>query len=452
MPIPEATTSPEAGAATVAALLGEAASHYRAGRAGPGLEACRRALALDPRRADALALAGALAFQAGEVEEAVGHYTAAIALKPDFAEAHYNLGNALLRLERGEAAVEAYRRAARLRPDLVPIHNNLGTALQLLRRFGEAAVAYRAALALAPQAAELHRNLGIVLHEDGDRDGAILAFRQALALKPDWESVWRSLANVLLEKGDWRAAREACDRSLRQAPGNIEALGLKALALGELGDRAGERYLVDLERFVRVIEFTTPPPGFASMAAFHAALAGHALGHPTLKLPPVNDTHYHCPTLRITSEFLAEPKGPAAAFERMIESAVSDYLGRIAQADPTHPYLVNPPRGWRLTSWAAVLDGEGNLNPHVHYDGYVSGVYYAQIPEPIGAPGQGEAGWLELGASPTRFPCRRQPDTLAIEPRPGRMILFPSYFYHRTLAFTAPAPRVSIAFDATPLY
>ncbi len=441
-----------AGAAAVVALLGQAASYYRSGQHSEGLRVCREALAIDPDRPDALALAGALAFQAGEIGEAVAHYSAAVARKPDFAEAHYNLGNALQRIGRGEAAVEAYRKAARLRPDLVPIHNNLAIALQSLRRFDEAAAAFRAALALAPNAAELRRNLAIVLQEAGDIDGAIVAFRQALAIKPDWESVYRSLANALLEKGDWRAARDACDASLRLSPGNIEALGLKSLALDELGDRAGARYLVDFDRFVRTVEFTTAPAGFAGMAEFNAALARHALDHPTLHLPPKTDAHYHCPTLRITGEFLAEPKGPAASFERMIERAVSDYVARIAQADRAHPYLVNPPRRWQLTSWAAVLDGEGNLNPHVHYDGYVSGVYYAQIPQPIGAAGQGKAGWFELGAPPSRFPCKAEPHTLTIEPREGLMILFPSYFYHRTLPFSAPAPRISIAFDATPIY
>lgn len=435
-----------------AALFNEAASLYRAGCHREGLEVCRRLLAVQPERPDALALAGMLAFRTGAIDEAATHYAAAIARQPDFAEAHYNLGNALLQLGRGEEAVAAYRSAARLRPQLVPIQNNLGNALQALRRFDEAAEAYRAALALAPHAPELHRNLAIVLQESGDLDGAIAAFRRAVALNPGWESLHRSLANALLEKGEWRAALDACEASLRLNPGNIEALGLKSLALDELGDREGARYLVDFDRFVRMVDFSTPPEGFAGMAEFNAALARHALGHPTLHLPPVSDAHYHCPTLRITDEFLAEPKGPAAPFERMVDSAVSDYFRRIAQADPTHPYLVNPPRGWKLTSWAAVLDGEGNLNPHVHYDGYVSGVYYAQIPQPIGAPGQDDAGWFELGASPSRFPCATARETRKIQPKEGLMILFPSYFYHRTLPFSAPEPRISIAFDATPLY
>src|SRR5205807_1231195 len=118
--------------------------------------------------------------------------------------------------------------------------------------------------------------------------------------------------------------------------------------------------------------------------AFNAALARHALSHPTLTLPGADDPHYHCPTLRITGEFLAEPKGPAAALETMMMQAVGDYLAEIGGSGGTHPYLVKPPRRWELTSWAAVLDRQGNLNPHIHYDGYVSGVYYCQIPESMG--------------------------------------------------------------------
>ena len=159
-------------------------------------------------------------------------------------------------------------------------------------------------------------------------------------------------------------------------PANIEALGLKAVALEELGDREGARHLVDFERFVQVLDFAAPPEGYDDMAAFNAALARHALEHPTLSVPPEADPRYHCATLRITEEFLAEPKGPASVFERMIETAVDGYIRGFARRDPSHPFLVSPPRRWQLTSWAAVLDGEGNLNPHVHYAGYISGVYY----------------------------------------------------------------------------
>lgn len=436
---------------TPAPLLEQIATLYRAGRRREALDACRRLLAFERGRADVMALAGKIAMELGDVAEAAAQYSAAVARKPDFAEAQYNLGNALMRLERREEAVVAYREAARLRRDLLPAHANLGNALYALGRYDEAVASYRRAVTLAPGAAEAHRNLGIALHEAGDLDGSIASFRRAVALKPDWTQALQSLANSLMERGEWQPAVETCDAWLRLSPANVEALGLKAVALEELGDREGARHLVDFERFVQVLEFAAPPDGYDDMAAFNAALARHALEHPTLSLPPEADPRYHCASLRITEEFLAEPKGPASVFERMIETAVDGYIRGFARRDPSHPFLVNPPRRWQLTSWAAVLDGEGNLNPHVHYAGYISGVYYPRIPEPIGAPGQGEAGWFELGGNPARFPCKTAPQTRAIRPREGMMLLFPSYFYHRTVPFRSTEPRVSIAFDAVPL-
>ncbi len=68
----------------------------------------------------------------------------------------------------------------------------------------------------------------------------------------------------------------------------------------------------------------------------------------------------------------------------------------------------------------------------------------------MGAPEQGHAGFFELGPPPEQFPLKAAPDALAIKPEEGLMILFPSYFYHRTIPFEAKERRISIAFDAVP--
>ncbi len=439
------------GASPLSLLRQQAIAHYRAERREEALATVRQLLALAPKDAEVLAFAGSVAGELGRGEEAVAYYEAAVAARRDFAEAHYNLGLALMRLERPEKAVEAYRRAARLRPELMPIHNNLGIALQALGRWDEAAAAYRRAAALDAGNAEVRRNLGIALWSAKKIDDAVAALREAIALQPGVSKAHSSLANLLLEERAPADVVAACDAWLARCPGTIEAIGLKSVALALLGDREGAEHLVDLDRFVRVIRFEAPPPGFASMRDFNAALTRHALEHPTLRLPPESDPHYHCPTLRITGEFLAEPKGPAAALETIMRQAVSEYLADLARGDRMHAYAAAPPQRWRLISWAAVLDRQGNLLPHIHYDGYVSGVYYCRMPASIGAPDQGQAGWFELGRLPDHFAPPSPPKTRAIRPEEGLMILFPSYFYHRTVPFTAPEHRISIAFDANPV-
>lgn len=446
------SSAPGAASPTLIAMLRQQAmAQYRAGNRAAALEACRQLLRLAPKLADVAAFAGTIAMELGAAADAVAFYEQAVAAKRDFAEAHYNLGNALMQVRRTEAAVESYRRAAKLRPGFAPAHNNLGNALQALERWKDAADDYRRAATLAPDVPDLARNLGIVLEKLGDIAGAEAAHRRAIALKPDWSRAYSSLANLLIDHARPRDVISLCDTWLAACPGTIEAIGLKSVALELLGERDAARHLVDLDRFVRITRFTAPPAGYADMAAFNAALAGHALTHPTLVLPAEDDPRYHCPTLKITGEFLAEPKGPAAALEAMMRQAVSDYLAVIA-ADPVpHPFTAKPPREWRLTSWAAVLEQQGNLDPHIHYDGFISGVYYCRLPAVVSDASQGQAGWFELGRLPAHFQTPVTPAVRAVQPQEGMMILFPSYFYHRTVPFETGETRISIAFDVMPV-
>ncbi len=431
-------------------LRAQAVSLYRAARWQEAFAVCRRFLDLAPREPQMLGLAGTLALRLDDAAAAAAFFEAAIALRPDIADLHYNLGNALTRLGRTEEAVAAYRRAATYRPDLLPIHNNLGIALQSLGRCEEAVDAFQRALTLAPGGPELYRNLGIALEGAGRRDEAIAAYRRALSLKRDWPSIHRNLANALLAQGDARATVEICDAWHRIEPEALEPLGLKAVALDELGDRDGARRLVDLDRFVRHIRLETAPPGYDSLDAFNKALAQHLLADPTLAVPAERDVHYHGPAFRTTGELFDRPTGPLVALEAMIRREIADYLATVARADPTHPYLARPPRRWRPIAQATVLDYDGNLAPHVHYSGYVSGVYYVQIPDFISAERPDHAGWFEIGRPPARFLRAGRPEVRFIQPREGAMILFPSYFYHSTVPFAVPETRISIAFDALP--
>jgi len=38
-----------------------------------------------------------------------------------------------------------------------------------------------------------------------------------------------------------------------------------------------------------------------------------------------------------------------------------------------------------------------------------------------------------------------------VRAEPGRLVVFPSWYWHRTLPFAQPGERISIAFDVMPL-
>ncbi|HUG79566.1 MAG TPA: sulfotransferase [Burkholderiales bacterium] len=132
----------------------------------------------------------------------------------------------------------------------------------------------------------------------------------------------------------------------------------------------------------------------------------------------------------------------------MIRSAVGDYLAGVP-AGTTHPFLAHSPTHWRLNVWATLLDAQGYQAPHIHPAGWLSGVYYVELPAGVDE-SDGHAGSIEFGRPPERLDDGSEHRIRMIHPREGLMLLFPSYFYHRTVPFAGGGTRISIAFDVLP--
>lgn len=128
---------------------------------------------------------------------------------------------------------------------------------------------------------------------------------------------------------------------------------------------------------------------------------------------------------------------------RLLE-AVGAYVAGLAPVEAAHP--LRPCFDKRIdlaTGWSIRLLGGGHHASHIHSHGVISSACHIALP-----PGAGQDGWLELGRPPADIALALEPVAM-IEPRPGRLVLFPSYLYHATRPFAA-GERLSVAFDAAP--
>ncbi|AWB08296.1 hypothetical protein A6A40_24950 (plasmid) [Azospirillum humicireducens] len=230
---------PPSAAAELAALLGHALGHHRAGDLDGAERAYRAMLAADRGNPDALHLLGVLHHQRGQDAEAVGLIGQAIARRPRMAEQHANLGLALHALGRlGEAEAE-YRRALALREAYPQAHNSLGSALQEQDRLAEAAIHYRRALDLDAGYAEAWANLGTLLRAQDEYAEAETALRHALRLDPGHATALTNLGVVLKETGRSGEAEAAHLEALRLVPDDAETMVNLAL-LRDAQGRGGE--------------------------------------------------------------------------------------------------------------------------------------------------------------------------------------------------------------------
>ena len=496
-----------------AQVFQRAAALHRSGRLDEAIAGYRRAVRLWPAYAGALCNLGIALKQAARVNDAIAAYRRAIEIAPDYADAYFNLGIVLGAVRRHGDAAAAYRRVTEIRPNFAPAHVSLGNALKYAGRLEEALDAFRAALELKNDHVDALVNIGTVLNELGRHaeaeeacrkvlavqagslpalcqqaaaltamgryDDAAAAARRALAIKADdiealgalgaalkalgrgeevvqaYRAALRAspglglahchLAEFFLEREDPAAALGECDACLAANPGHIRALSIKGVALAETGARDEARALTDCSRLM-LTKVWREAPGFPSIAAFNRALAEHILSHPSLVYEPkLRATRLG----RHSGELLVEPKGPIGALERMICAAVADYDATVPP-DPEHPFLARPPKRWTLTIWAVVLEKQGFQVPHIHPSGWLSGVYYVSLPSVLDDPGAEQAGWIEFGRPLPRYPVKAPPELTTIRPEPGMMLVFPSYFFHRTLPFQSEETRISIAFDVMP--
>ncbi|MFP5274280.1 protein kinase domain-containing protein [Coleofasciculus sp.] len=114
------------------------------------IQACDRALAINPDYPEALWSKGAALDQLRRHQEALNLYEKATTLKPDFAEAWINQGVALILLGQSEKAIPVLDRAIQLKPNSANAWINKAEAYMELERFDDAIASLKKALEIQP--------------------------------------------------------------------------------------------------------------------------------------------------------------------------------------------------------------------------------------------------------------------------------------------------------------
>ena len=208
-----------------AALARQALALHEAGRLKEAAPLYDRALALRPRDAVLLGLAGALQMQLGKAGLAAKLLRRALAEQPDQSEAWHNLGAALMKLDQAGEAAEAFAAAARLTPDQPAAWFGLGQAQRAQGAPEPAIASFRHVLGLAPDHAPAQALLGTLLDEAGAPVEAEPLLREAVQRQPGQAAWWNSLGLVLQHRGALAEAEICYHRALRLEPGFEAALG-----------------------------------------------------------------------------------------------------------------------------------------------------------------------------------------------------------------------------------
>ncbi|MFQ3583743.1 MAG: TIGR02466 family protein [Cyanobacteriota bacterium] len=419
---------------------------------------------LQPQSAQVHNDLGILFKEMGSLSQAIQAYEQAIRLQPNYAEAHNNLGNALKASGDWQAAEQSYQRALQLNPNLAEAHNNLGTLYEEQGHLEKAVQCYQQAVLARAGYAQALSNLGDAFAQMGKLEQGLQCCQRAVLSDPYLLEGQLNLANVLLMKGDPVGAEAACEKALQLEPAHPFALALHTIACAGQGKWDKAKYWSDAQIFVQLFPSEEPE----TTAILNQRLAERILAHPSLTWERSGNATrggYHSSNLLLDLDPTAADH-PLHWLGSRIAMAVPCYLERLLSQWPAdggsgtefsgtacqqaHPWLQQCQGPFQVRDlWAVVMLSQGHQIPHVHPSARLSGVYYVQVPQSVGADPADPSGWLEFGAYPERFPVASPQHSLVrrVQPQPGLLVLFPSHLWHRTLPFVGTEPRISIAFD-----
>lgn len=350
-----------------------------------------------------------LALARGAVADAVAFADQAVALAPDSSYAAIIQGAAFVAAGRCQDAINPLTRAAKA---------GRGGALFLL---------------------------GVAWLKLEDYDRAAETNRKAMSFDDEDLAPVNNLFLALLSANKYRETAEHADGVLERRIGHTPSLAFKSIALSELDEQENLKGLLRQDQFVS-IETLAVPTGFQDLKTFNAALAREIAADPTLA--------YERNTTRFGHQTgdTSQTTTPAV---RALNAQAMAVAGRRARAEKNltdHPFHQSAPENFTIFSWGVIIGAKGHQAPHYHAHGWLSGVYYIEVPEDITEADPDRCGWLEFGHGDERWHSKEAAmPTRQIRPQEGLLVTFPSFYWHQTRPLRSDKRRISFAFDIIPI-
>jgi len=236
-------------------------------------------------------------------------------------------------------------------------------------------------------------------------------------------------------QADPEALLLTAEKVLALDPDSSHALYFRAVALAQLGRDEEAAATMAVDRFVQCRELPTPP-GYSSADRFHDSVRSEIRANSSLRPDPAAHTTRN--GLR-TLSFPLPGDSSAQALLESIRDAVEAYA---AGLEGDHAFVRGRPDQARFNAWAIVLRSSGYQALHHHPKPWMTGVYYVAAPRTAG-----NAGALRIGGLPHWAGVAPPWPVLEVPPRPGTLVLFPSFVPHETVPTGSDSERISVAFD-----
>jgi len=391
-------------------------------------------------------IVGAVYSALGRLEEAIVSLNKAIELKTDYADAYNNLGAAFKDLGRFEDAADNYNKAIEYDPTFAAAYTNLGVVLNNLGKYEESIQSYSKAVELRPDFSIGHNNLAIALSKANRYGEAASSFETAIQI--NLSKPLNHAITVDIEKSKYYLLR--CFFHLGEEAKFFELLddfifrGIANPIIGSLVCRAALKFNVpgtnlfcsDPLKYVSKIDLNTQ----CDFGDVFVKTAKTVLDEG--KVPERRQGLLTNGQQTYGNLFDLEPE-LTKEIQKVIRRELEKY--RLSFQDSEEGLIRSWPAEYSLYGWLISMKSGGELQPHMHENGWLSGSIYINVPERV----LPESGNLVVCIEDDRLDLDGNQKE-SIDVVTGSLCLFPASLLHYTVPFESEEERIVLAFDMVP--
>lgn len=326
-------------------------------------------------------------------------------------------------------------RAARARPFDNALWHHWIFTLMKMRRFDDVLAIIEEARGSLPSDRQLAWSRAACLTESGALDEATRAYAELGPVRDMGNAIFE--ARHLLRSG--RADVLVGRASAITDPANLGPLfPYFSLAWRLTGDPALRWF--EPPDMIGIYDLAEELAPLHELAEFLRSI--HTQSEPPIEQSVRNGTQTDGPLLSRIDPLIQQ-------LRKTLLSAIRRYLEQLPPVDPRHLQLrFRRDAPIRFAgSWSVRLRDAGHHEQHVHPEGWFSSAFYVALPHALGG-SEGQQGWLTLGQPQDSLGLKLKP-LRTVEPKLGRLVLFPSTMWHGTLPFDE-GERLTVAFDVRP--
>lgn len=464
-----------------AALAYTGLAEFHLGNPERGITLLKRVVELYPEDPLGHEFLGMATNHLARFDESITAFSETARLKPTSSDAQWNLGVTLMSVGEQRRAEEAFRKALAIDPYNMALYSALGNALADMGDFESCFEVFEKGLGIQPYNIDLLMQYANALINNGECEDGFNLLKDALRMFPDHPRILRTSAFANLNSGSAQNALECFEKLIPGEPDDetvfegyvysvlknrepdralrivndylashrhsTRTLALETLIHHELGNDEKALDVLGFDSLFHTADVRDREPRLSGTDAF-TEISLELSRHPTLIESPrthATQNGFH------SGELFRHAGATLNILKQQIEQQVAAYIDMARRRlDPQHPFVANTPRSYRIYAWTIVMKNQGYQKQHIHPSGWLSGVTYIQLPDAVYASAAAREGWIEFGQPPEGFPWQREPQLHSVQPEIGKIVLFPSYYYHKTIPFTADRQRISVAFDVIP--